>query len=114
MGEEELVVCDSREILCLAPAFEWKDPFKERLFGLTNNQKPREDVKELYFHQVSTLTHYNKYLINILKRIFMMIWCQNHRSREETEFELLDTDSLKTMPILIVLSNMQKQVLMIF
>jgi hypothetical protein len=44
----------------------------------------------------------------------MMIWCQNHRSREETEFELLDTDSLKTMPILIVLSNMQKQVLMIF
>jgi hypothetical protein len=56
-GEEELVVCDSREILCLAPAFEWKDPFKERLFGLTNNQKPREDVKELYFHQVSTLTH---------------------------------------------------------
>jgi hypothetical protein len=25
----------------------------------------------------------------------MMIWCQNHRSREETEFELLDTDSFK-------------------
>jgi hypothetical protein len=44
----------------------------------------------------------------------MMIWCQNHHSREETEFRLLDTDSLKTMPILIVLSNMQKQVLMIF
>jgi hypothetical protein len=34
--------CDSREILCLAPAFGMERPyFKERLFGLTNNQKPR-------------------------------------------------------------------------
>jgi hypothetical protein len=30
--------------------------FKERLFGLTNNQETTEDVKELYFHQVSTPT----------------------------------------------------------
>ena len=66
--------CDSREILCLAPAF-WngKDPIiKERLFGLTNNQGNHgEDVKELYFHQVSSPTHsYCKYLYKYPQKEF--------------------------------------------
>jgi hypothetical protein len=95
---------------------EWKDPIlKERLFGLTNNQETTEMLKNFIFTKFQRLIPTTNTSINILKTNFlMMIWCQNHRSREETEFELLDTDSLKTMPILIVLSNMQKQVLMIF
>lgn len=99
-GEEGIGgFCDSREILCLAPAF-WngKDPIlKERLFGLTNNQGNHgEDVKELYFHQVSTPSHsYNKYLYKYPQNEFPYedLIVKNQRSREETEFELLDTDS---------------------
>jgi len=99
-GEEGIGgFCDSREILCLAPAF-WngKDPIlKERLFGLTNNQGNHgEDVKELYFHQVSTPSHsYNKYLYKYPHNEFPyeeLIVTNSHRSREETEFELLDTE----------------------
>lgn len=101
-GEEGIGgFCDSREILCLAPAF-WngKDPIiKERLFGLTNNQGNHgEDVKELYFHQVSTPTHsYNKYLYKYPHNEFPYeeIIQNNKRSREDTEFELLDTDTFK-------------------
>ncbi|MDQ5929024.1 MAG: hypothetical protein QG594_802 [Bacteroidota bacterium] len=101
-GEEGIGgFCDSREILCLAPAF-WngKDPIlKERLFGLTNNQGNHgEDVKELYFHQVSTPTHsYNKYLYKYPQNEFPYeeIIQKNQRSREEPEFELLDTKSFK-------------------
>jgi hypothetical protein len=63
--------CDSREILCLAPAFGMERPyFKERLFGLTNNQGNHEKMLKNFIFKVSTPTHsYNKYLINILKRI---------------------------------------------
>ncbi|MCW2119161.1 MGH1-like glycoside hydrolase domain-containing protein [Flavobacterium sp. 7A] len=101
-GEEGIGgYCDSREILCLAPAF-WNgnDPIlKERLFGLTNNQGNHgEDVKELYFHQVSTPTHsYSKYLYKYPQKEFPYneIIEKNRRSREESEFELLDTDSFK-------------------
>ncbi|MGA9637190.1 MGH1-like glycoside hydrolase domain-containing protein [Flavobacterium sp.] len=102
-GEEGIGgFCDSREILCLAPAF-WngKDPIlKERLFGLTNNQGNHgEDVKELYFHQVSTPTHtYNKYLYKYPQNEFPyeeIIQTNQRRSREETEFEILDTDAFK-------------------
>ena len=101
-GEEGIGgFCDSREILCLAPAF-WngKDPIiKERLFGLTNNQGNHgEDVKELYFHQVSTPTHsYNKYLYKYPHNEFPYeeIIQNNKRSRVDTEFELLDTDTFK-------------------
>jgi len=101
-GEEGIGgFCDSREILCLAPAF-WngKDPFlKERLFGLTNNQGNHgEDVKELYFHQVSSPTHsYCKYLYKYPHQEFPYneLVVKNRRSREEAEYELLDTDSFK-------------------
>jgi hypothetical protein len=101
-GEEGIGgFCDSREILCLAPAF-WngKDPIlKERLFGLTNNQGNHgEDVKELYFHQVSTPSHsYNKYLYKYTQNEFPYgdLVSKNQRSREEPEFELLDANSFK-------------------
>ncbi len=101
-GEEGIAgFCDSREILCLAPAF-WngKDSIlKERLFGLTNNQGNHgEDVKELYFHQVSTPTHsYNKYLYKYPHNEFPYsdLVRKNQRNREEPEYELLDTDAFK-------------------
>ncbi|WP_281336903.1 MGH1-like glycoside hydrolase domain-containing protein [Flavobacterium eburneipallidum] len=101
-GEEGIAgFCDSREIICLAPAF-WngKDPIiKERLFGLTNNQGNHgEDVKELYFHQLSTPTHtYNKYLYKYPQNEFPYsdLVNNNRRSREEMEFELLDSGIFK-------------------
>ncbi|MEO8252780.1 MAG: glucosidase [Flavobacterium sp.] len=101
-GEEGIGgFCDSREILCLAPVF-WngKDPIlKERLFGLTNNQGNHgEDVKELYFHQLSTPTHtYNRYLYKYPQNEFPYddLVKNNQRSREEMEFELLDSNSFK-------------------
>lgn len=101
-GEEGIGgFCDYREILCLAPAF-WNGKdliLKERLFGLTNNQGNHgEDVKELYFHQVSTPTHtYNKYLYKYPQNEFpyQELVLNNKRSREESEFELLDTKSFK-------------------
>jgi hypothetical protein len=101
-GEEGIAgFCDSREILCLAPAF-WngKDTIlKERLFGLTNNQGNHgEDVKELYFHQVSSPTHsYSKYLYKYPQKKFPYadLVKNNNRSREQTEYELLDTGSFK-------------------
>ncbi|WP_308991189.1 glucosidase [Mariniflexile litorale] len=101
-GEEGIGgFCDSREILCLAPAF-WngKDPIlKERLFGLTNNQGNHgEDVKELYFHQVSSPTHsYSKYLYKYPHCEFPYgdLVNGNQRGRLELEYELLDTDAFK-------------------
>ena len=101
-GEEGIAgFCDAREILCLAPAF-WngKDTIlKERLFGLTNNQGNHgEDVKELYFHEVSSPTHsYCKYLYKYPHNAFPYgdLVNGNQRSRDEFEYELLDTGIFK-------------------
>lgn len=101
-GEEGIAgFCDSREILCLAPAF-WngKDPIlKERLYGLTNNQGNHgEDVKELYYHQESTPTHsYCKFLYKYPQNEFPYeeLIKKNQRSREEPEYELLDSAIFK-------------------
>lgn len=102
-GEEGIGgFCDSREILCMAPAF-WNGNdtiLKERLFGLTNNQGNHgEDVKELYFHQVSTPTHtYNKYLYKYPHSKFPYSDLVNEnkkRNREEPEYEILDTGCFK-------------------
>lgn len=101
-GEEGIAgFCDSREILCLAPVF-WngKDAIlKERLFGLTNNQGNHgEDVKELYFHQVSSPTHsYCKYLYKYPQNEFPYgdLVKGNQRGRDQFEYELLDTGSFK-------------------
>jgi len=102
-GEEGIGgYCDSREILCLAPAF-WngKDTIiKERLFGLTNNQGNHgEDVKELYFHLVSTPTHsYSKYLYKYPQSKFPyedLVKKNASLSRADNEYELLDTGIFK-------------------
>lgn len=92
---------DTREILCLAPAF-WNGNdaiLKERLFGLTNNQGNHgEDVKELYFHQVSSPTHsYSKYLYKYPHAAFPYgeLVSKNQIGREHFEYELLDTDAFK-------------------
>ena len=98
-GEDGLGgICDERQLLCLALAL-WngRDPIlKERLFGLTNGQGNHgEDVKEYYFYLDSTPTHsYMKYLYKYPQREFpylALVEENGRRSREELEYELMDT-----------------------
>ncbi|MEN6438145.1 MAG: glucosidase [Syntrophobacter sp.] len=91
-------ICDDRQLLCLALSL-WneRDPIlKERLFGLTNSEANHgEDVKEYYFYIDSTPTHsYMKYLYKYPQREFPyrdLVETNRGRSREEFEYELLDT-----------------------
>ena len=69
---------------------------KERLFGLTNSEGNHgEDVKEYYFYIDSTPTHsYMKYLYKYPQRAFPydeLVKTNRQRSRNEMEYELLDT-----------------------
>ena len=98
-GEDGLGgVSDDKQRLCFALAL-WneKDPIlKERLYGLTNSEANHgEDVKEYYFYIDSTPTHsYMKYLYKYPQREFPyreLIEKNRGRSREEMEYELLDT-----------------------
>ena len=98
-GEDGLGgICDDRQRLCFALAL-WngKDPIlKERLFGLTNGEGNHgEDVKEYYFYLDSTPTHsYMKYLYKYPQRAYPyaeLVETNRRRSRNELEFELLDT-----------------------
>jgi len=101
-GEEGIAgFCDSKQILCLAPAF-WngQDPIlKERLFGLTNAQGNHgEDVKELYYHLDSSPTHsYCKYLYKYPQTTFPYdeLVSGNQIDRFQPEFELLDTQAFR-------------------
>jgi hypothetical protein len=74
-----------------------RDPIlKERLFGLTNSEANHgEDVKEYYFYIDSTPTHsYMKYLYKYPQREYPyreLIETNRGLSREEFEYELLDT-----------------------
>ncbi len=74
-----------------------QDPIlKERLFGLTNSEGNHgEDVKEYYFYLDSTPTHsYMKYLYKYPQRAFpyaQLVEINRERSRDDLEFELLDT-----------------------
>ena len=74
-----------------------KDPIlKERLFGLTNSEGNHgEDVKEYYFYLDSTPTHsYMKYLYKYPQAAFPyedLVTRNGQRSRDEMEYELLDT-----------------------
>ena len=74
-----------------------RDPIlKERLFGLTNSEANHgEDVKEYYFYIDSTPTHsYMKYLYKYPQREYPyrdLIDTNRGRSRNEFEYELLDT-----------------------
>jgi len=98
-GEDGLAgFSDEKERLCFALAL-WngKDPIlKERLFGLTNSESNHgEDVKEYYFYVDSTPTHsYMKYLYKYPQRAYPydeLVKTNRGRSREEFEYELLDT-----------------------
>ncbi|MDR6204032.1 MGH1-like glycoside hydrolase domain-containing protein [Paraburkholderia graminis] len=98
-GEDGLGgVCDDQQRLCFALAL-WNGQdaiLKERLFGLTNSEGNHgEDVKEYYFYVDSTPTHsYMKYLYKYPQREFPyrdLVQTNRQRSREEMEYELLDT-----------------------
>jgi hypothetical protein len=98
-GEDGLGgISDDRQQLCFALAL-WneRDPIlKERLFGLTNSEGNHgEDVKEYYFYLDSTPTHsYMKYLYKYPQREFPyrdLVETNRARSREDFEYELLDT-----------------------
>ena len=98
-GEDGLGgISDDKQRLCFALAL-WneRDPIlKERLYGLTNSEANHgEDVKEYYFYLDSTPTHsYMKYLYKYPQREFPyrdLIEKNRGRSRDEMEYELLDT-----------------------
>ena len=98
-GEDGLAgFSDDKQRLCFAIAL-WngRDPIlKERLFGLTNSEGNHgEDVKEYYFYLDSTPTHsYMKYLYKYPQGEFPyrdLVETNGQRSREDFEYELLDT-----------------------
>ena len=98
-GEDGLAgLSDDKQQLCFALAL-WngRDPIlKERLFGLTNSESNHgEDVKEYYFYIDSTPTHsYMKYLYKYPQGEYPysnLVETNKRRSREEMEYELLDT-----------------------
>jgi len=98
-GEDGMAgISDDQQQLCFALAL-WngRDPIlKERMFGLTNSESNHgEDVKEYYFYLDSTPTHsYMKYLYKYPQREYPyreLVETNRRRSREEFEYELLDT-----------------------
>jgi Mannosylglycerate hydrolase MGH1-like glycoside hydrolase domain len=98
-GEDGIAgISDDKQHLCFALAL-WngKDPIlKERLFGLTNSEGNHgEDVKEYYFYLDSTPTHsYMKYLYKYPQAAYPyadLVETNRRRSRDEMEYELLDT-----------------------
>ncbi len=98
-GEDGLAgISDDRQLLCFALAL-WneRDPIlKERAFGLTNSEGNHgEDVKDYYFYLDSTPTHsYMKYLYKYPQREFPyqdLVETNRRRTKEELEYELLDT-----------------------
>ena len=102
-GEDGLAgISDDKQRLCFALAL-WngKDPIlKERLFGLTNSEGNHgEDVKEYYFYLDSTPTHsYMKFLYKYPQAAFPyadLVQTNGRRTREEMEYELLDTGVFK-------------------
>jgi hypothetical protein len=98
-GEDGIAgISDDRQRLCFALAL-WNGRdaiLKERLFGLTNSEGNHgEDVKEYYFYLDSTPTHsYMKYLYKYPQAAYPyedLVRTNALRSREEMEYELLDT-----------------------
>ncbi len=91
-------ISDDLQYLCFAVAL-WNghDPIlKERLFGLTGSQGNHgEDVKEYYFYQDSTPTHsYMRMLYKYPQAAFPYARLAEEnarRSKDEAEFELIDT-----------------------
>jgi hypothetical protein len=98
-GEDGLAgFSDEKQRLCFALGL-WngQDPIlKERLFGLSNAEGNHgEDVKEYYFYLDSTPTHsYMKWLYKYPQRAYPyqdLVETNRRRTREELEYELLDT-----------------------
>jgi hypothetical protein len=98
-GEDGLGgICDDHQVLCFALAL-WNgvDPIlKERMFGLTNSEGNHgEDVKEYYYYLDSTPTHsYMKYLYKYPQKAYPydnLVKINRKRSRNEMEYELIDT-----------------------
>jgi hypothetical protein len=98
-GEDGMAgISDDKQQLCFALAL-WngRDPIlKERMFGLTNSESNHgEDVKEYYFYLDSTPTHsYMKHLYKYPQGEYPyrdLVATNRGRSREEMEYELLDT-----------------------
>jgi hypothetical protein len=98
-GEDGLAgISDDKQRLCFAlTLWNGKDPIlKERLFGLTNSEGNHgEDVKEYYFYLDSTPTHsYMKYLYKYPQAAYPyddLVQTNGQRTRDEWEYELLDT-----------------------
>jgi len=98
-GEDGIAgISDDKQRLCFALAL-WNGNdaiLKERMFGLTNSEGNHgEDVKEYYFYLDSTPTHsYMKYLYKYPQAAYPyadLIDTNKRRSRDEMEYELLDT-----------------------
>ena len=98
-GEDGIAgISDSMQRICFALAL-WngKDPIlKERLFGLTGNEGNHgEDVKELYYYLDNTPSHsYMKHLYKYPQSAFPyedLVKVNSHRSRNEDEYEILET-----------------------
>ena len=98
-GEDGIAgISDDKQQLCFALAM-WNghDPIlKERLFGLTNSESNHgEDVKEYYYYLDSTPTHsYMKYLYKYPQAAFPyddLVTTSRRRTRQEMEYELIDT-----------------------
>ena len=91
-------ISDRRQRICFSVAL-WngRDPIlKERLFGLTGNEGNHgEDVKEIYYYLDSTPTHsYMKFLYKYPHAEFpytRLIEENRNRSKQEREFEIVDT-----------------------
>jgi hypothetical protein len=98
-GEDGLLgITDEHCRMCFAIAL-WNGAdaiLKERLFGLTGPEGNHgEDVKELYYYQDATPTHsYCRALYKYPQASFpyqQLVEENRRRSREQPEFELLDT-----------------------
>ncbi|MBW4614072.1 MAG: glucosidase [Desmonostoc vinosum HA7617-LM4] len=98
-GEDGIFgISDNHQQLCFAIAL-WNGEdtiLKERIFGLTGNEGNHgEDVKECYFYLDSTPTHsYMKALYKYPQSAFpysQLVKENQRRSRQELEFELIDT-----------------------
>lgn len=96
-------ICDRKQNLCFAVSF-WngKDKIlKERLFGLSGPEGNHgEDVKEYFFYLDNTPTHsYMKYLYKYPHNEFPyeeLKKVNKDRSKDESEFELMDTGIFDT------------------
>src|SRR3954468_4872277 len=91
-------ISDDQQQLCFSLAL-WNghDPIlKERLFGLTNSEgNYGEDVKEYYFYLDSPPTHsYMRWLYKYPQKAYpydQLIRTNRQRSRQDMEYELIDT-----------------------